>query len=54
MLLKTYTTDFNNIIITFMEQNGWPLKIEDKAALILGINKYRWHVILQNQEQENM
>ena len=47
MFLKTYNTEFDEIIIIFTDQNGRPLEIEDKANLTLLINK-------QNQEQENM
>ena len=38
MVLKTYTTDFDEII-TFMDQNGRPLEIEDKLNLTLLVNK---------------
>ena len=37
-----------------MDQNGRPLEIEEKISLTLPINKQKWHVILQNQEQKNM
>ena len=36
---KTYNTEFDEITITFMEQNGRPLEIEDKVNLKLRINK---------------
>ena len=39
MFLKTYNTEFDEIIITFMDQNGRPLEIEDKVNLTLLINK---------------
>ena len=39
VLLKTYNTEFGDIIITFMGQNGRPLEIEDKVNLTLLINK---------------
>ena len=29
VFLKTYNTEFNEIIITFTDQNGRPLKIEE-------------------------
>ena len=45
---------FDEIIITFTDQNGKPLQIEDKANLTLLINKQKFKDILQNQEQENM
>ena len=33
MFLKTYNFRFYEIIVTFMDQNGRPLKIENKANL---------------------
>ena len=36
---KTYNTDFDEIIITFTDQNDKPLEIECKVNLILLINK---------------
>ena len=36
---KTYNTEFDEIIITFTDQNGRPLEIEDKINLTLLINK---------------
>ena len=39
MFLKTYNTEFDEIVITFTDQNGRPLEIEDKVNLTLGINK---------------
>ena len=45
---------FDEIIITFTDQNCKPLEIEDKANLTLLINKQKFKDILQNQEQENM
>ena len=45
---------FDEIMITFTDQNGKPLQIEDKADLTLLINKQKFKDILQNQEQENM
>ena len=41
VFLKTYNTEFDDIIITFTDQNGRPLEIEDKVHLILRINKQR-------------
>ena len=38
-LSKTYNTDFDEIIITFIDQNGRPLEIEEKVSLTLLINK---------------
>ena len=46
VFLKTYNTEFNEVIITFMDQNGRPLKIEDKNNLTLLINKYKCNDIL--------
>ena len=31
VFLKTYNTEFDEIIITFADQNGWPLETEDKV-----------------------
>ena len=39
VLLKTYNTDYGEIIITFTDENGRPLEIEDKVNLTLLINK---------------
>ena len=39
LFLKTYNTDFNEIIITFTDQNCRSLEIEDKVNLTLLINK---------------
>ena len=50
MFLRTYNTEFDKIIITFTDQNGRPLGIEDKVNLKLLINKYKWC----DKEQENM
>ena len=54
VLLKTYNTEFDEIIITFTDQNGRTLEIEDKVNLTLFINKWKCDGILRNQEQENM
>ena len=39
VFLKTYNTEFNEIIITFTDQNGRLLEIEDKVNLTLLTNK---------------
>ena len=39
VFLKTYNTEFDEITITFTNQNGRPLEIEDKVNLTLLINK---------------
>ena len=39
VFLKTYNTEFNKIIIIFMDQNGRPLEIENKFNLRLFVNK---------------
>ena len=31
VFFKTYNTEFNEIIIPFIDQNGRPLEIEDKV-----------------------
>ena len=38
VFLKTYNTEFDEII-TYTDQNGRPLEIEDKINLILLVNK---------------
>ena len=52
--LKAYNTEFDEIIIDIMDQNGRQLEIEDRINLTLLINKQRCDDILQNQEQDNM
>ena len=39
VFLKTYNTEFDEIIITFTDQNGRPLEIEHKVNLTLLFNK---------------
>ena len=39
VFLKSYNTEFDQIIITFTNQNGRPLEIEEKVNLTLYINK---------------
>ena len=39
VFLKTYNTEFDEIIIQFTDENGGPLEIEDKVNLTLLINK---------------
>ena len=39
VFLKTYNIEFDEIIITFTDQNGRPLEIEYKVILTLLINK---------------
>ena len=46
--LKTCNTEFDDITVTFTDQNGTPLETEDKVNLTLLINKERWHIILEN------
>ena len=41
VFLKTYSTEFDEIMITFMDQNGRPLEVEDKVNLTLLINKQK-------------
>ena len=43
---KTYNTEFDDIIITFRDQNGRTLEIKDKVNLSLIINKWKWHVLI--------
>ena len=54
VFLKTYNTQLDEMIITFTDQNGRPLEIEDKINSRLLISKQKCDDILQNQEQENM
>ena len=39
VFLKTYSTELDEIIITFTYQAGRPLEIEDKVNLTLFLNK---------------
>ena len=39
VFLKTYNTEFDKIFVTFTDQNGRPLEIENKVNLTLLINK---------------
>ena len=39
LFLKTYNTEFDEIIITWKDQNSKPLKIEHKINITLRINK---------------
>ena len=39
VFLKTYNTEFDEIIITFTDQNGRALELEDKVNLTLVIGK---------------
>ena len=39
VFLKTYNTEFDEIIITFSDQNGRSLEIENKVNVALLINK---------------
>ena len=39
VFLKTYNTEFDEIIITFTDQNARPFKTEDKVNFELLINK---------------
>ena len=50
MFLKTYYTKFDDVIITFADQNDRLLEIEGKGSLTLPINKQKQHVDLQSQE----
>ena len=46
VFLKTYNTGFDEIMITFIDQNGRPLEIEDKVNLTLPIKKQKCDDIL--------
>ena len=41
VFLKTYNTQFDEIIITFTDENGRPLEMEDEVNLTLVINKQK-------------
>ena len=41
MFLKTFNTEFDEIIITFTKQNGRPLETKDKVNLL--INKWKFY-----------
>ena len=41
VFLKTYNTKFDEIIITFADENGSPLEIEDKVNLKMLINNLK-------------
>ena len=41
VFLNTYSTNFDKVIITFMDQNGRPIEIEGKFNLTLLINKQK-------------
>ena len=42
MFLKIYNTEFDEIIITFKDQNGRSLETEENVNLTLLINKCKW------------
>ena len=46
VFLKTYNTESDDVKITFTDQNGRPLEVEDKVNLVLLINKWKWYVVL--------
>ena len=52
MLLKTYNTEFDEILMRFMDQNDRPLEIEVNLRLL--VNKQKLRVIVKKREQENM
>ena len=54
VFLKTCNTEFDEIILTFFDQNRKSLEMEYKVNLALLINKLKLRDILYNQEQENM
>ena len=49
VFLKTYNTEFGEIIITFTDRTHRPQEIEYKVNLTLIINKKKAQIILQNQ-----
>ena len=46
--LKIYNTEFDEIIITFTDQNSRLLEMED---MTLFINKYNWHALQALMQQ---
>ena len=46
VFLKTYNTEFDDIIITFMDKKVRTLEIEQKNSLTLLNKKLKRHVIL--------
>ena len=46
LFLKTYNAEFDEIIITFTDQNVRPLEIEGKVNLTWNVNKFKWSDIL--------
>ena len=46
VFLKTYNSEFDEIIITIMDENGRLLEIEDKVNLTLLIDKQKLHDFL--------
>ena len=46
VFLKTYNTESDDVKITFTDQNGRPLEVEDKVNLVLLIDKWKWYVVL--------
>ena len=50
VFLKTYNTEFDEIIIIFTDQNGRSLKKLDKVNLTLLINKQKYDDIPLNQD----
>ena len=52
VLLKTYNTEFGEIVITFTNQTS--ISLEDKVNFTLLINKYKRADTLLNQKQENL
>ena len=45
LFLKSYKTECDEITITFTDQTGRLLELEDKLNLKLLINKWKWHGI---------
>ena len=50
VFVKIYNTEFDEIIITFMDQNGRPSEKLDKVNLTLLINKQKYDDIPLNQD----
>ena len=46
VFLITYNAEYDDIIITFIDQNDRLLKVEEKVSFALLINKWIWHIVL--------
>ena len=47
--METYNTEFDEIIITFTDQNGRPLEIEDGSSSVSNIQDYIEYIIKKHE-----